>query len=89
MDGPSVWIFNGSQARLPSGVFQTKEAAEEWIRANRLSGTLTQYPLDMGVHAWAVQQGFFQPRKPEHSSPQFIQSFSSAHQAHEHYDAGE
>jgi hypothetical protein len=85
----SVWVFCGSRAAFPAGVFRTKDEAEVWIRNNRLTGTLTQYPVGVGVYDWAVQQGFFKPKKPEHALPQFIQSFSSASQDHDHYENGE
>ena len=87
MKEPSVWVFNGPRTGFPSGVFHTKDEAEAWIQANGLSGTLTQYPVGLGVYDWAVQEGYFKPKKPEHATPEFIQSFSSATQPHEHYDA--
>ncbi|WP_140637474.1 DUF7710 domain-containing protein [Methylibium rhizosphaerae] len=89
MKRATVWVFSGTRATFPSGVFQTKEEAESWIRENRLSGTLTQYPVGIGTYDWAVQEGFFKPKKPEHSLPSFIQSFSSASQDHYHYENGE
>jgi hypothetical protein len=84
-----VWVFCGTKATSPSGVFQTKEEAESWIRANRLSGTLTLYPVGIGAYNWAVQEGLFKPKKAEHSLPSFIQSFTSASQEHYHYEDGE
>ncbi len=83
-----VWIFNGSNAQFPSAVFSTRELADGWIRQRGLSGTLTQYPLDISALDWAVQQGFFRPSKPEHSAPKFVQSFTSASQPHHHYSSG-
>ena len=83
-----VWVFNGANARFPSGVFSQREKAEEWIAENGLTGVLTKYPLDVGVYDWAVQKGFFQPKKAKHNSTEFIQGFSSAHQEHYHYEDG-
>jgi hypothetical protein len=36
-----VWVFNGAHASFPAGVFGTQERAEEWIRKNARTGTLT------------------------------------------------
>jgi hypothetical protein len=88
MNTSNVWVFCGTKASFPSGVFHTKEQAEAWIAENRLSGTLTQYPVGIGAYHWAVQEGFFKPKKPEHSLPGFIGSFSSASQEHYHYEDG-
>jgi len=85
----TVWIFCGSKASFPSGVFGQKEAAASWIAKHKLSGVLTEYPVGTGAFDWAVANQFFTPKKPEHNEAKFIQSFTSARQAHEHYEAGE
>jgi hypothetical protein len=48
--------------------------AEKWIHKNRLTGTLTQYPLDVGIYDWAIDNQFFyaDARRPKYAS------FSSA-----------
>ena len=51
---PGIYIFNGENARLPSGAFSELARADEWIAAHRLSGLLTWYPLDAGVYDYAV-----------------------------------
>lgn len=84
----TVWIFCGRESTFPSGVFDSKHAAEAWIHLNQLSGTLTEYPVGLGVYDWAVEEGHFKPTKPEHSQPKFIQRFSSALQNHHHYENG-
>ena len=89
MKGSFVWIFNGANASFPAGVFPTREEARAWIRENRLTGTLTQYPLGVGVYDWAVEQGFFKPKRSEQTLPRFIQGFTSQAQAHEHFEGGE
>ncbi|WP_422653666.1 DUF7710 domain-containing protein [Hyalangium sp.] len=83
-----VWVFSGEGGDFPSGVFRTRESAEAWITKNKLSGVLTSYPLDVGVYDWAVSRSLFQPKRPEHESAQFIQTFSSAKQEHFHYEQG-
>jgi hypothetical protein len=84
----AVWVFNGVKSTFPAGVFSTLAQAEAWIAGHKLSGTLTKYPVDIGVYEWARAQGFFEPKRPDHSSPGFIQTFSSASQEHYHYEAG-
>jgi hypothetical protein len=72
-----VWIFNGSLGdgvKLPSGVFLAKEKAQKWIDELGIKGLLTPYPVDISVYDWSVQNQFFTPQRPEHSSPAFIAS---------------
>jgi hypothetical protein len=69
-------------------VFRTREGAEAWVGAHKLSGTLTEYPLDVGVYDWALARGAFQPQGEEQSSAGFIQRFTAASQEHHHYADG-
>jgi len=85
----TVWVFNGDKGRFPSGVFSTRERGEGWIKANRLSGTLTEYPVDISAYDWALENGNFKPKRDDQRSAEFIQNFSDASQAHEHYIDGE
>jgi hypothetical protein len=85
-----VWIFNGDGGRFPGGVFTTHEHAEVWIRARKLSGVLTAYPLDEGCIDWAVRINLLTGRALEKvDDPSFAGSFSSASQEHFHYENGE
>lgn len=88
-----VWVFNGSgfaspNHPIPSGVFSARELAETWILKHQLSGMLTAYPVDIGIYDWAVQKEIFKPKQEKHTSPEFIQRFSSASQEHFHYENG-
>lgn len=85
---PGIYIFNGENARLPSGAFSELARAEEWIAAHRLSGLLTWYPLDAGVYDYAVANNLFAPKKPHHTEPSFIGSFTTAYVEHHHYVDG-
>jgi len=89
MNARTVWVFVGSGARLPSGVFSSRDLAEEWIRTNRLAGLLTEYPLDQSAYDWAVENGHFRPSKPEHGTPKFVAGFTSAMLPHFHYETDE
>ena len=84
-----VWVFNGEGGTFPSGIFASKEAAEAWIKANKLSGCLTKYPVGVSVYDWALAEGYWTPTQEHQREPQFIQRFNSAHLEHYHYDAGE
>ncbi|MDT7517887.1 hypothetical protein RAE19_03885 [Rhodoferax sp. TBRC 17660] len=88
MSTSTVWIFNGHKAAFPSGVFAHREQATNWIAQHKLSGVLTEYPVDTGTLDWAITNQFFLPKKPEHSQAKFIQSFTSSRQRHEHYEEG-
>jgi hypothetical protein len=83
-----LWVFNGENARFPSGIFSEREIAEGWIRENKLSGVLTLYPLDKGVYSWAIEKGYFMPQKENEKTSEFIQKFTSAEQEHYHYTGG-
>jgi len=85
----SVWVFVGENSRFPSGIFISFEAGEKWIMEHKLTGVLTEYPLNEGVHDWAIAHGLFTPKKPEHSSPSFIGKFTCASMEHFHFELGE
>ncbi|HEV2988268.1 MAG TPA: hypothetical protein VG759_07495 [Candidatus Angelobacter sp.] len=91
MDERTVWVFTGSQERqrsaFPSGVFSTQATAEEWIAHHGLSGTLTMYRVDAGAYDWAIQNGYFRPKEPRDSTPDFIAHFSGG-DIHFHYESG-
>ncbi len=87
-DEPGVWVFNGSGGQFPSAVFTTIEKADEWIAKHKLGGVLTRYPLDVGVYEWVIEKGYWQPKKDYQTTPKFIQTFSSAHTGHYHYENG-
>ena len=84
-----VWVFQAPGANFASGVFADLADAEHWIAAHRLTGTLTKYPVGIGVYEWCIARGTFKPKKPGDSTPAFIGSFSSAYQEHYHYENGE
>ncbi len=83
-----IWIFNGDNSRLPAGAFSEKKLAESWIKKNGLSGILTKYPVDTALYDWAVDGGFFTPKRDKQKSAEFIQSFTCAYADHYHYVNG-
>jgi len=83
-----VWIFNGSAKGYPGAVFSCKERADAWILSHQLTGTLTLYPVDVGVYDWALANSYFSPEKDGHSSAEFIGRFTTASQEHYHYEDG-
>jgi hypothetical protein len=84
----SVWIFLSDRGHWPSGVFSSREVAVRWIAGHRLTGMITEYPVDVGVYDWALASGSFRPRKPQHSSAEFIGGSTTAVQEHEHFTDG-
>jgi hypothetical protein len=82
-----VWIFNGG-GQFPAGAFSTQGHAENWIAEHKLTGTLTRYPLDVGVYQWAIASGAFKIKRPDQELPRFIGRFSSAGLEHYHYEDG-
>ncbi len=83
----TVWVFNGEQSRLPAGIFTTREAAEAWIRERGLSGTLSEFPVDVGAYDHALREGLFTPKKPHEFTPAFMASFSPR-LYHDHWHDG-
>ncbi|CAK15314.1 hypothetical protein PSEEN2510 [Pseudomonas entomophila L48] len=49
---------------------------------------LTQYPVGISVYEWAIENGHFHVKREKEKSPAFIQKFSSAAQAHFHFERG-
>ena len=84
----TVWVFNGEGANLPSAVFSSKERAESWIERHRLSGVLTEYPVDEAVYDHIVRSGKWVPKRDDQRSPEFIGTFNSAYLRHDHYVRG-
>jgi len=84
----SVWIFHGENAQFTSSVFSQKETAEKWITDNQLTGLLTNYPIDISVYDWAIENDLFKAKEARHKSSSFIQKFTSASQIHFHYENG-
>lgn len=89
----TVWVFHGDGGRFAGGVFATEAVAIEWIGSNRLSGVLTEYPLDVGVFEWALSEGLVNLRADKlalkRDDPRFIGCFTSASQRHIHFESGE
>lgn len=84
----SVWVFIGHGGTFPAAVFSDQAKADAWIARHRLSGTLTAYPVDEPIYEWAIERGFFEPKRPDQSQARFIQRFSSASLEHFHYEDG-
>ncbi len=84
-----IWVFNGARSSFPSGVFELREDAQSWIAENKLTGTLTKYPVGQGVYQWAIDEGAFEPKRDDQKTPEFIGKFSSASLEHYHYEDGE
>ena len=80
-----VWVFNGKKSHFPSGVFEEKARAEAWINKHKLTGTLTQYPVNISAYDWAVETAMFEPKKDKEQSSEFIGRFTSGSQEHYHY----
>jgi hypothetical protein len=83
----SVWVFLGEGARFACAVFTSLALAQKWIKDNRVSGVLSEYPLDNSVLNWAIERGFVVAEK--FPDPKHIQRFSSGHQRHYHFENGE
>lgn len=89
INAKQVWVFNGNRNHFPSAVFTERQLAEEWIRKNQLTGTLTAYPLDISIYDWTIKKGYFNPKKEAHRTVDFIANFSSASQEHYHFGGEE
>ena len=61
----TLWVFHGEGGRFASGVFSNLELATVWISQNKLTGLLTEYPCDMAVYYWAIENDFFEAKKED------------------------
>jgi hypothetical protein len=43
-------------------------------------------PLDTGIYDWAIENGFFSPKRNEQKLGEFVQTFTSAYLEHYHYE---
>lgn len=84
----TVWVFMGANARFPAAVFSCPEKANDWIVRNGLTGCLTEYHMDLSAYDWAVNEGFFVPKRADHHEAKFKERFTSAAQSHFHYEDG-
>jgi hypothetical protein len=83
-----VWVFMGDGARNPSAVFSSLAKAQIWIEVHKLSGLLTEYPVDIPVLDWAVAEGYFTPKSAEDWSTYRRETFTSGAQHHLHFVNG-
>ncbi len=79
-----MWVLNCG-GNFPTGIFDSKEKAEEIIKKYDLKGTLTKYPINTTVYDWTIENDYFKPKNELHYKADFIGSFSSAYQEHYHY----
>lgn len=78
----NVWVFVAPSATFPSGVFQSLEVAEAWICKHGLTGTLSEYPVGIGLFDWAISNQKFKPRPDKTTDADFIGKFTTALMAH-------
>ncbi len=49
-----MWVLNCG-GNFPTGIFDSKEKAEEIIKKYDLKGTLTKYPINTTVYDWTIK----------------------------------
>jgi hypothetical protein len=84
----NVFVFNAVDSAFPLGIFSTSQKAISFITTNKLSGTLTKYPIDMDIYHWTITNGFLKIKSEYQKSPKFIEKFSSAYLEHWHIENG-
>lgn len=88
----TVWVFNGKNSQFSGGVFEELDEAEGWIAKNKLTGILTEYPINRGVFDWANENNLIN-MKPEKifekkNDATFIGVFTTASMNYNHYESG-
>lgn len=87
-----IWIFHASGARFAGGAFEDVAMAEFWIGKHSLTGVLAAYPIDEGCFDWALRTGSTgmkeEKLKEKSFDSAFIGGFTSASQAHIHFEHG-
>jgi hypothetical protein len=79
----------GKGSWTPTAVFETFDAAYQWIKENELTGHLSEYPIGISVYDWAVENGYYKPKDESQKSVGHIQKFGTSYLRHEHYFKGE
>ncbi|MGL4595489.1 MAG: DUF7710 domain-containing protein [Thermoguttaceae bacterium] len=80
-----IWVVTGGGI-FPCACFSSLEKAEDWIRVNSVTCTVTQYPLNKSLYDYALSKGYFKPKKEYQFLPKFKAKFSSASAEHYHYE---
>lgn len=62
MDFKFIWMIPNSDNLNIIGCFTDKVAAEKYIYDHQLKCILTQYPLDISVYDWVIENGFWKPK---------------------------
>ncbi|MGL6225193.1 MAG: DUF7710 domain-containing protein [Thermoguttaceae bacterium] len=83
-----VWIITGG-GTFPCGCFSSLEKAEDWIRSNKVTCTVTKYPLNQSLYDYAISEGYFVPKKEYQLLSKFKAKFSCASAEHYHYQFDE
>lgn len=83
-----IYVFCGNNSIFPSAVFTTQKKAIHWIKENKLSGTLNNFPMDISVFDWAIKKEFFKVKNEYQKTPEFIQNFTCASMEHIHFENG-
>ncbi|MFW1746011.1 hypothetical protein ACG9XW_07290 [Acinetobacter guillouiae] len=86
MDFKFIWMIQNSDNLNIIGCFTDKVSAEKYIYDHQLKCILTQYPLDISVYDWVIENGFWKPKSDLQKTGKFIGRFSSAYLEHEHFN---
>ena len=88
----TIWVFNGARSQHSGGLFEDLEEAEKWIEQNKLTGMLTEYPINTGVFDWAIENNLVNMKaekiEQKKNDSMFIGGFTTASMHHYHYENG-
>lgn len=84
-----VFVFIGDGALLPSGMYEKYDDAMDWVKKNKLSGSLHRLPVNVGLYDWALEKGFFEAKQDHQKTARFIERFQCASVDHWHIEDGE
>jgi hypothetical protein len=88
MPNNEIWVFMGEGSKMAVGCFDSFDNALTTISKYKLSGLLTQYPMNELAYDWALRNQLFEPKKTEQKTATFIGRFTSASQPHFHFENG-
>jgi hypothetical protein len=83
----TVWVFHGERAQFTSAIFTSFNLANIWIKNNKVSGILTEYPVNISCFEWAIENKYYIAKENDKRSNK-IQKFTSHAQKHFHYYNG-
>lgn len=85
MKEKETFVFVGEGSDFPLGIFTALENAKEYMEKYSLSGTVNQFPINIGIMIGGIEEDLFKVKNEYQKGPKFIERFSYASIEHFHF----